>query len=569
MEVSDRVDSDGEPPDHVKLKVRITDEDAIEKVLKGIYFTCSVGSMTSKVRCSVCNQVITEEGLCEHEKGTRTEDGEPVYWIIDEISYRENSFVNNPADPYSRIVSIDIGNGFIPYKEFLDNRDTLINELIMEDSMKLEDAKLSTAARKKLPDSAFCGPDRSFPAHDKAHVTAGLRLLNRSDYSDSTKAKIKACLYRKGKKYGITPSKDELEQTPNMMTYRIDDSFTEEEIAAIKTWFENNPKAEQEEEDAAVVELTDVESDVRSKIIEYFSDKKNTGIQDKDFHKFAEEELGIEESVAETTVYSILSSFFAAGLSKNTEDEIEYDEEQVEMGTKVELEHTSDDAIAKKIAYDHLAEIPDYYTRLAKMEEMAKKELGLEEEDSEDANGYGKNGKKKNGEEDDPDDDDKKKKKKKKNGDEDDSEALTAQIEELKRQLSEKDSILTSKEDEIHKLMDDNARIEESYKALLIDSIVDIKVLKNNTTLEDAESLKKKYITRKIDSLVDTINDLRSETSELAVEDQNNERVENPTLHTTDENLSDETQTEDSQVNVPENVDPKFAPFYQNNWEDK
>jgi len=47
------------------------------------------------------------------------------------------------------------------------------------------------------------------------------------------------------------------------------------------------------------------------------------------------------------------------------------DSKQLQMGIKVEMEHTTDKAIAKKIALDHLHEIPDYYTRLLKMEREA------------------------------------------------------------------------------------------------------------------------------------------------------------------------------------------------------
>jgi len=57
--------------------------------------------------------------------------------------------------------------------------------------------------------------------------------------------------------------------------------------------------------------------------------------------------------------------------------ESNFDPEQIAMGIKVELEHTTNKQIAKKIALDHLSEIPDYYTRLAKMEAEAKKELNL------------------------------------------------------------------------------------------------------------------------------------------------------------------------------------------------
>ena len=62
-----------------------------------------------------------------------------------------------------------------------------------------------------------------------------------------------------------------------------------------------------------------------------------------------------------------------------------YDIEQFRMGLEVELEHgmadpvtnvTNDDlTMTAKIALAHLKEIPDYYTRLKKMETEAEAEL--------------------------------------------------------------------------------------------------------------------------------------------------------------------------------------------------
>jgi Protein of unknown function (DUF5661) len=64
-----------------------------------------------------------------------------------------------------------------------------------------------------------------------------------------------------------------------------------------------------------------------------------------------------------------------------------FDVEQFRMGMDVELEHglhdattnvTGDDAVVTgKIALAHLNEFPDYYTRLERMEEEAKREHGL------------------------------------------------------------------------------------------------------------------------------------------------------------------------------------------------
>lgn len=68
-------------------------------------------------------------------------------------------------------------------------------------------AKLTTKQRKNLKASTFCGPDRSFPINDCNHYTAALRLLNRSKFSSSTKAKIRSCVNAKGKKMGCGGAK--------------------------------------------------------------------------------------------------------------------------------------------------------------------------------------------------------------------------------------------------------------------------------------------------------------------------------------------------------------------------
>jgi len=66
-----------------------------------------------------------------------------------------------------------------------------------------------------------------------------------------------------------------------------------------------------------------------------------------------------------------------------------FDPEQFRMGMGVELEHGSVDArtnvtnddpiLTGKIALAHLNEFPDYYTRLAEMEQEARVHWGKEE----------------------------------------------------------------------------------------------------------------------------------------------------------------------------------------------
>lgn len=51
-------------------------------------------------------------------------------------------------------------------------------------------ARLTAKQRKKLPSSAFAGPDRSFPMQDKAHIRAAKSLERFA--SPATKKKIDA-----------------------------------------------------------------------------------------------------------------------------------------------------------------------------------------------------------------------------------------------------------------------------------------------------------------------------------------------------------------------------------------
>jgi hypothetical protein len=55
----------------------------------------------------------------------------------------------------------------------------------------------------------------------------------------------------------------------------------------------------------------------------------------------------------------------------------DFSEKQLSVGDRIEKEHTTDPAKAHEIAKDHLEEIPDYYTRLVKMEREAEKSAGL------------------------------------------------------------------------------------------------------------------------------------------------------------------------------------------------
>lgn len=81
---------------------------------------------------------------------------------------------------------------------------------------------------------------------------------------------------------------------------------------------------------------------------------------------------------------SFIDQFYKSGISfKNKINKNNVDPDELKKGIEIEQEHVMGnfskeikDKLSLKIALDHLSEIPDYYTRLIKMESEAKSKIG-------------------------------------------------------------------------------------------------------------------------------------------------------------------------------------------------
>lgn len=114
---------------------------------------------------------------------------------------------------------------------------TMVEEYLIiaeYEGMSVEEAKLSYATRKDLPSSAFCGPDRTYPAHDAAHVRAGIQRLSQfgSKLAPAVKKKILGCLLRRAKRFGVEIDKSKFQET-------VGEVMTEDEIQkeAVTDWY--------------------------------------------------------------------------------------------------------------------------------------------------------------------------------------------------------------------------------------------------------------------------------------------------------------------------------------------
>lgn len=102
-----------------RLTVKVTDPEAIQKILDGRYDTVSVRMSTDHAFCSICNTDWSGgDGPCEHTPGTKY-DGKLAYMTTGALSYREVSFVNIPADEYAGVKEAIIA----------ENRDALMVHL--------------------------------------------------------------------------------------------------------------------------------------------------------------------------------------------------------------------------------------------------------------------------------------------------------------------------------------------------------------------------------------------------------------------------------------------------------
>jgi hypothetical protein len=131
--------------------------------------------------------------------------------------------------------------------------------------------------------------------------------------------------------------------------------------------------------------LTKMSEVTKKEVAGFF--QQNPNPEDEQLHAWAEGK-GEKPDEVEDKAYELAT---AEAKKESKGDKIEggkaddkspgdFDSKQIDMGKKVEKEHTTDPSLAAEIATDHLEEIPDYYTRLKKMEDAALKQAEMFEE---------------------------------------------------------------------------------------------------------------------------------------------------------------------------------------------
>ena len=162
---------------YTQLDVKVTDSEAIDKILDGRYLTVSTHGAPMKdadlkhnfVQCSICGTNLNQDEWCGHSRGQMYEDEDTgremvCFWKVGAMDYKEVSIVNNPADndgtTAAQITAVSMIDGENPAMG-TDEENKNSNFLIFKDSdveyadesfLNLEDQK-SVVANMALWDS--------------------------------------------------------------------------------------------------------------------------------------------------------------------------------------------------------------------------------------------------------------------------------------------------------------------------------------------------------------------------------------------------------------------------------
>ena len=163
---------------YTQLDVKVTDSEAIDKILDGRYLTVSTHGAPMKdadlkhnfVQCSICGTNLNQDEWCGHSRGQMYEDEDTgremvCFWKVGAMDYKEVSIVNNPADndgtTAAQITAVSMIDGENPVLSSDSEENKNSNFLIFKDSdveyadesfLNLEDQK-SVVANIALWDS--------------------------------------------------------------------------------------------------------------------------------------------------------------------------------------------------------------------------------------------------------------------------------------------------------------------------------------------------------------------------------------------------------------------------------
>jgi hypothetical protein len=170
---------------YIELGLKVTEPDAIKRVLRKEYLTVSVGFSTDSAKCSICHQDWAVDDRCDHQLG-RKYDSKRCFVLSNSMEFHECSFVNAPADPFATTISVEKLTDSVNREFFLGLSLTEQEQRAKEVGIVLTDAFYS-ADIEMVEDTKEMTDLKKISAEIKsAELSAERALAIRQELSDST-----------------------------------------------------------------------------------------------------------------------------------------------------------------------------------------------------------------------------------------------------------------------------------------------------------------------------------------------------------------------------------------------
>lgn len=104
---------------HIELVAKITDKEAIGKILDGEFGFVSVDGRVEDAYCSICSTKVNSPNRCEHKRGVKY-GNDKCYYVGGKMHFDHISYVANPADTNARATLIRDSKNSQSHLQILD-----------------------------------------------------------------------------------------------------------------------------------------------------------------------------------------------------------------------------------------------------------------------------------------------------------------------------------------------------------------------------------------------------------------------------------------------------------------
>ena len=181
-----RMDKEADGSSFVRLQIAITDPLAIQKVLDKRYLTGSVGGRAGKAVCSISGDDLAKEtesgrpAVSKYKRG-QVYKGKLAFTDMQDISFKEYSFVNQPADQKSSIRAINPNDG-TPVQDSQDGwvakSSAFVLHMDTEDIVSVEENESILSSMKKKE-------SKPLYLHLKGAFLTALAIHESEDYNNN------------------------------------------------------------------------------------------------------------------------------------------------------------------------------------------------------------------------------------------------------------------------------------------------------------------------------------------------------------------------------------------------